>query len=139
MQECVFCKIVKGELPSAKLREGKNALAILDINPLSWGHSLIISKKHYENLLETPSEVLEEMILLSKEIGRAVITAGGFSAFNLLQSSGSAAGQVIMHIHFHIIPRKPDDGIGILWKTFKYKEGELQEIAEKIKGRLPQG
>jgi histidine triad (HIT) family protein len=136
MTECVFCKIIEKEIPANVLYENQKAIAILDINPVSVGHTLIISKGHYENLLDAPVEILKEMIAVSKKVAKALMATTDSAGFNLLQSNNRAAGQVIPHIHFHIIPRKVGDGVGFRWETFKYKEGQMEEIADKIKKTL---
>ena len=135
MSDCLFCKIAKGEISSTKIYEDEKFLAFLDINPVNPGHALIIPKEHYKDAASTPDEVLSELIIRGKKIGKALIEGLGVDGFNLTTNNGKAAGQVIFHTHFHIIPRKSNDGLK-LWGQKKYKEGEAERIAEKIKGVL---
>jgi len=135
MNDCLFCKIIKGEIPSAKVYENEKILAFLDINPVNPGHTLIISKEHYANLVETPEEVLDEMIRAVKKIAPAVMRAMSVEGFNLGVNNGKAAGQLIFHTHFHIMPRRAEDGFKH-WKGSPYKEGEMAEVAKKIKKEL---
>ena len=135
MKDCLFCKIAKGEIPSTKIYEDEKFLAFLDINPVNPGHTLIIPKEHYKDTASTPDEVLSELIIRGKKIGKALIEGLEAEGFNFTTNNGKAAGQVIFHTHFHIIPRKSDDGLK-LWSQKKYKEGEAEEVAGKIKGVL---
>ncbi|XP_050208056.1 adenylylsulfatase HINT3 [Mercurialis annua] len=111
---CVFCRIIRGESPSFKLYEDDTCLCILDTSPLSHGHSLIIPKCHYPSLEATPPSVVAAMCSKVPLIGNAIMKATGFDSFNLLVNNGAAAGQVIFHTHIHIIPRKASD---CLWTS----------------------
>ena len=134
MNECVFCKIAQGEIPSDKIYEDNNFFAFLDIKPNNPGHTLIIPKTHYKNIYELPDETLSEIAPLIKKIAIAVkhgVTADGI---NIIMNNDSAAGQIVHHAHFHIIPRFADDGYRHwLGKPYANKE-ESAKIAEKIKG-----
>ncbi len=107
-EKCVFCKIVKGEIASRLEGESKNFIAILDINPKTKGHTLIISKEHYETLLDMPDELLGEMMGLVKSVAKKRIGEGA-EGFNVLMNSYPAAGQVVIHAHMHVLPRYSDD------------------------------
>ncbi len=135
MPDCIFCKIVNGELPSQKVYEDDDVLAFLDINPTVHGHTLIIPKEHHENILETPPELIAKIFQVIQKIAPAVLAAVEANAFNLGNNCGSVAGQVIFHTHFHLLPRKPDDGKR-LWGSRPAREGELEELEEKIKRNL---
>jgi histidine triad (HIT) family protein len=135
MNDCIFCKIIKGEIPSTKIYEDDKFLAFLDIGPINFGHTLVVQKEHYKDTLDTPDEVLSELIVVGKKIGQALTKGLGAEGFNLTTNNGKAAGQVIFHTHFHIIPRRLDDGL-THWEKKKYKEGEAKEIAIKIKKGL---
>ena len=113
---CIFCKIVSGEIPADKIYEDESLLAFLDIAPVNPGHVLVIPKKHYENIEETPEEVLCWLIKKVKEVGLAVKNGLGVSGYNIVQNNGSVAGQVVPHLHFHIIPRKENDNLH-LWQV----------------------
>ncbi|XP_010547140.1 PREDICTED: adenylylsulfatase HINT3-like [Tarenaya hassleriana] len=112
--DCVFCKIISGESPSLKLYEDDMCLCILDTNPLSHGHSLIIPKSHFPTLESTPPPVVAAMCSKVPLISNAIVKATGSDSFNLLVNNGAAAGQVIFHTHIHIIPRKERD---CLWAS----------------------
>jgi len=127
MEDCIFCKIVKGEIPSYKLFENEHVLAFLDIMPASEGHSLVIPKKHFENLMDVPEKELEETMKIVQKVAKAVMKATHAEGFNVIQSNYRAAGQVVPHLHFHIIPRNEDDG-----NHFHLNHGNLgKEQAEK--------
>lgn len=128
---CVFCKIIKGELPCVKVYEDDKALAFLDIQPINPGHTLIVPKEHFENLLDTPEEALAEMMKVVKKIAPAVLKGTGCSAFNLGVNTRPEAGQIVMHTHFHIIPRYQGDGYK-LWGAKAYGPGEMEDVGGRI-------
>ena len=136
--DCVFCSIVKGEIPANIVAQNANALAFLDINPFSDGHTVIISKKHYKYLSETPKEVLDDMINLCKEvadiINKSKLKPWGF---NYLSNEGAVAGQVVMHVHMHVIPKYGKDE-GFRFGEAKHKiikpVEEVFKIIKKAKG-----
>jgi histidine triad (HIT) family protein len=134
MSQCVFCKILSGELPCAKVNENKFCLAFLDINPATNGHVLCIPKKHYEFLTDVPEEELKELIIFTQKTGEAVQKAMNVNGFNILQSNHSDAGQVVPHVHFHIIPRKKGDMLSFEQSRKKLSQQELLSIAQKISG-----
>ena len=110
MNDCIFCKIVKGEIPCNKVYENKQILAFLDIHPTNKGHTLIIPKEHYADLTETPDNILSELSKTIKEIGPKIVDAVNANGFNVISNVKAAAGQVIFHTHVHIIPRFEGDG-----------------------------
>ena len=131
MEECLFCKIVKGELPSSKLYEDEDTLAFLDLFPVKKGHSLVISKEHYENIFDVPAESLSKISSVMKNVADAVKKGVNADGISIAQSNGKDAGQVIPHIHFHVMPRFKDDGLK-LWPQGKYEEGEMDKFKEDI-------
>ena len=131
MEECLFCKIVKGELPSSKLYEDEDTLAFLDLFPVNKGHSLVISKEHYENIFDVPEETLSKVSSVMKTVADAVKKGVNADGISIAQSNGKNAGQVIPHIHFHVMPRFKDDGLK-LWPQGKYEEGEMDKFKEDI-------
>ena len=135
MQDCIFCKLVKGEIPSAKVYEDKDVLAFLDIGPVNKGHTLVIPKKHYETIWEIPDKTLEVLITKSKTISKAIEKALKADGVNIMISNRKAAGQLVPHAHIHIIPRHEGDGFKY-WAQGKYEEGEMQSYAEMIKKNL---
>jgi len=129
---CVFCKIIAGEIPSYKVYENERVLAFLDIKPIRPGHTLVIPKKHVANFEEIESDDLAAVIQAVKEIGKRVKEKLGYESYNVLENNDSAAGQVIPHIHFHIIPRVAGDGLN-RWPETEYAEGEAEETMNKLK------
>jgi len=131
MEDCIFCKIIKGELPCSKLYEDDKVFAFLDIAPVNKGHALVIPKEHYETLMDIPDDILKEVSVIVKKIAEAVKKAVNADGISIGQSNYKAAGQLVPHIHFHIMPRFEDDGLK-LWPQGKYKEGEMDSYREKI-------
>lgn len=132
---CLFCKIIAGEIPAHKIYEDEEVFAFLDIHPINPGHTLVVPKAHYANLVDAPPELLASLIKATQKIAKAVISATGMDNFNLGVNNGSLAGQVIFHLHFHIMPRYADDHHQ-LWHGQDYKAGEAEEIAGKIRKLL---
>lgn len=130
--DCIFCKIVNGEIPSYKVYEDDNTLAFLDIAPVNPGHTLVIPKKHYANFEEIPEEDLCELIKVVKKVGQSIKEGLGVEGYNVMENNDPIAGQIIPHIHFHVIPRLGGDGLK-LWRQSEYKEGEAEETLNKIK------
>ncbi|MDP3995219.1 MAG: HIT family protein [bacterium] len=132
MQDCIFCKIVAGEIPSHKVYEDDEVLAFLDINPVNPGHTLVIPKEHYKDLLDTPPELASKLIQAVRDIAPAILKAVGADSFNLGLNNGATAGQVVFHTHLHIMPRFPNDGHK-LWHGTSADQEELKKIADDIK------
>lgn len=133
--DCIFCKIISGEIPSYKVYEDDKVLAFLDINPINPGHTLLIPKEHYENTLETPDELLQHMLATVKKITPAILQAVGVEAWNLGVNSGKESGQIVFHTHWHIMPRFESDGHQH-WHGKPYQEGEAEEVTKKIKNNI---
>ena len=131
MEDCLFCKIVKGELPSSKLYEDEDTLAFLDLFPVNKGHSLVIPKEHYETIFDIPEDILSKVSSVMKNVADAVKKGVNSEGISIAQSNGKDAGQVIPHIHFHVIPRFKNDGLK-LWPQGKYEEGEMDKFKEDI-------
>ena len=136
MADCIFCKIVEGQIPCAKLMEDDHVISFLDINPINPGHALVVPKKHYPTLFEIPVEELEACIRASQKIAKAVFTAVGASGLNLLQNNFRSAGQLVDHVHFHLIPRDEGDGFLTSWPGRPYPAGALEKVLEKVKARI---
>ncbi len=134
--ECVFCRIVAGELPSEKVFENEFVLAFLDINPTSRGHTLVVPKDHYKDLLSTPEQALREVVAVLPKVAAAVVRATGAAGFNVLQSNSACAGQVVPHIHFHVVPRRKGDGIGLGFRQAPAVRDELSKTAAAIRAAL---
>ena len=133
---CLFCKIVLGQIPATKIYENDNVLSFLDIGPVTTGHTLIIPKQHYEKVDQCPPEILGLVFSCMGKVAGAVCNAMNADGYNVLCNNGQAAGQVIGHLHFHIIPRTTGDGVFDHWPSFKYAEGKIEEIAEQISKML---
>lgn len=129
---CVFCKIVSGELPCYKIYENSDVLVFLDINPVNMGHCLVIPKKHFDNIYETPEDTLANMITVAKIASRAIKAAMKADGVNVTMNNDSMAGQVIFHSHMHVIPRFAGDGFGLWQSKGPYISGEAERTAEKI-------
>ncbi len=128
--DCIFCKIVKGEIPCYKIYEDSDCLAFLDIGREGYGHTLVIPKKHSANLVETDMENLQKTMQVAKKIGEHYIKNCGFEGFNLIINNGESAGQSIFHLHIHIIPRKRGDKLN-MW-DMPVDETELSEVQQKL-------
>ncbi|MGD2174918.1 MAG: HIT family protein [Candidatus Brocadiaceae bacterium] len=136
MADCVFCRIVAGEIPAAKLIETDKVISFLDINPVNPGHALVVPKRHVASFLDLQQDELHTTIFIAKRVAGAVTEATQSPAFNILQNTGEAAGQKIDHVHLHVIPRKPDDGFSLGWRQLEYEEGELEALQESIEQML---
>lgn len=132
MSDCIFCKIIRGELPSSKVYEDEDILAILDIKPTNHGHTLIFPKTHSKNIEETSEETLAKLIKVVKKVGKSIKENLPAASYNVCENNDEAAGQVIPHLHFHVVPRHRDDGIR-MWPQRSYPDGREAEILEKIK------
>ena len=133
MEDCLFCKIVAGKIPAAKVYENSNVISFLDIMPANKGHCLVVPKKHYENLLDISDEDLKNLILAAKKITKALSLSIGNGSYNIIMNNGKEAGQLVDHAHIHIIPRFKGDRLRIKWSHKKYIEKEMKSIQEKIK------
>ena len=136
MADCVFCKIIAGEIPAAKLLEDERTISFLDISPVNRGHALVVPKRHVAGLLDLADEEICAAMLMVRRVAAAVKAATGCPAFNVLQNDGEAAGQLVPHAHFHVIPRSPDDGFKPGWRQLKYAEGELELLQAAIRRHL---
>ena len=134
--ECIFCKMVAGQIPVAKIYEDQVVLAFLDIGPVSDGHTLVIPKQHFERVHDCPAGLLGEVASRLGKIAGAVSVAMNCDGYNVLCNNGRAAGQLIKHVHFHIIPRNVDDGVFNRWPDYEYPEGKIEAIAESISKNL---
>ncbi len=136
MSSCIFCKIIAGEIPAAKIYEDDLVLAFLDIGPINFGHTLVIPKEHHESSATIPEETAGRMFRVGSRIGIALKRKFEYEAFNLHLADGTAAGQVVMHAHLHVVPRGVEDGFRWNWRQLSYKEGEIKEFAEELSARV---
>lgn len=134
---CVFCSIVKGEIPATKVYEDEDVLAFMDIGPVVKGHTLVIPKNHHNPITDTPVPVLQKLIAVVQRIARAQFAGLEADGINVSQANGQTAGQVVPHIHFHVIPRFAADGHHWNWTPHKYDTpAEMQSYADRIRQSL---
>ena len=136
MEDCIFCKIVRNEIPSQRIYEDDRYLVFLDISPVNVGHALLIPRQHYADVDSTPPEVLAHLAKIAQKIAPAIVGATGAEAYNITINNGAAAGQMVSHVHLHLIPRFEDDGFHAWHGRKPYGEGEMAATAEKIKEEL---
>lgn len=131
---CIFCKIANGEIPSKTLYEDEKFRVILDLGPATKGHALILPKEHYANLYDLPEEEAGEVMKLAKKMVVKITDKLGCEGFNLVQNNGDLAGQTVFHFHLHMIPRYQADRQTIGWKPQEVTQEELEEIKNQIIG-----
>lgn len=129
---CIFCKIISGEIPSKLIYEDDDFKAILDVSPATVGHVLILPKCHAETLLDLPDDKASKILILAKKIIKAMMQVHGFTNYNLIQNNGRIAGQTVSHFHLHLIPRYSVDEVG-LWTPHENDPSVTEENAEKIR------
>ena len=131
--DCIFCKIAAGEIPSATLFEDEDFRVILDLGPASKGHALIIPKEHYRNLYDIDEELASKAIVLAKKMVKKMTDVLGCDGYNIVQNNEEAAGQTVFHFHMHMIPRYKDDNVGFGWHMGKLTDQDRDEILGKMK------
>lgn len=131
-QNCIFCKIANGEIPSKTIYEDDDFRVILDLGPATKGHALILPKQHYPNLYELPDEVASKAMILAKKMAIKITKNLECEGFNLVQNNGELAGQTVFHFHLHLIPRYKDDNQRIGWNPGKPTQEDLEEIKNTI-------
>lgn len=139
MSDCIFCKIVNGEIPSSKVYEDENVVAFLDISQVTQGHTLVIPKVHKENLYELTPEIAENIFSVVPKIANALKSTFNPIGLNLVNNNGEKAGQSVFHFHAHLIPRYGEgDGFGAVWKSnqSQYGQEDFQKMTEDIKKNL---
>ena len=132
MNDCIFCRIVKGDIPAAKVYEDDKFIGFLDIRPLNKGHTLLIPKEHHETIMDIPKEDLAKMCQVVKDIAKALSLAIAPDGYNIFCNNRKAAGQEVPHLHFHIAPRFLNDHHTFKWTHGSYKPGEMEAIKQKI-------
>lgn len=135
MNECIFCKIINGEIPANIIYQDEQTLAFLDISPVNPGHTLIIPKNHHETILDCPLEIQTAMMKTLELITPVILKAVNSDGFNVNVNTKAVAGQVVPHYHLHIIPRHQGDGLE-LWHGQPYAAGEAENVAAAIKNEL---
>ncbi len=132
-ENCIFCKLANGDIPTATLYEDEDFRVILDVSPATKGHALIIPKEHYANLYELDDGLAAKVLVLAKKMITKLTDILGCDGYNIVQNNGEAAGQTVFHFHLHMIPRYKNDGIGLNWKMGKLTDEDREELLAKIK------
>lgn len=130
--DCIFCKIANGEIPSKTIYEDEEFRVILDLGPATKGHALILPKDHFANLYELPDETAANVMKIAKKMAAQMTEKLGCDGFNLVQNNGETAGQTVFHFHLHLIPRYKNDGQKIGWNPGSPSQEELEEIKNTI-------
>ncbi|MHA1873838.1 MAG: HIT family protein [Candidatus Heimdallarchaeaceae archaeon] len=130
-QNCIFCQIINGK-EALKIYEDKKTVCLLDINPISCGHCLIIPKKHFKNIFDINDDYLKDVISTSKKVSELLKQKLNATGVNILHASGKSAQQSVFHFHLHVVPRYKNDGLDT-WPKSDYKEKSLKEVYQKIK------
>lgn len=134
MSDCIFCKIIAGDIPSSKVYEDADVFALLDIKPVNPGHTLVIPKKHYVNIHDMPDEMVGKVAIVAKKIADAILKLGA-KGVNIGMNNGAGAGQVVFHAHTHVMPRYGKDSFN-LWVGKEYDGDERELVADKIRQQL---
>ena len=129
-ENCIFCKIIAGEIPSTAVYEDEDFRAILDVNPAARGHVIILPKKHAANIFELEEAEAAKVFPIAKKIATALMKTYHCDGVNILQNNGEAAGQTVFHLHVHVVPRYYGDGVNIMWKPGETPD--LQAVADEI-------
>lgn len=132
MSDCIFCKIVSGEIPSATIYENDEFKVILDRFPANEGHVLILVKEHVANIYEIDPEKAGRLFTLAAKIARIMKERLGFDHMNVMQNNGTVAGQTVFHFHLHLIPRYEDDGITIAYKPLELTDEQIEDMRKKL-------
>ena len=134
-EECLFCAIASGKIPSFKVYENDNFVAFLDINPANIGHIILITKKHFSSIMEVDPTIMSEMFLVARALSLPLLEEG-YDGVNFLVQIGDAAGQRVPHMYLHIVPRKKGDQIPLAWNPQKATEAQLKEMRDKLASRV---
>jgi len=134
--ECIFCKIIRGDIPCAKVLETDSVLAFLDIAPVNKGHTLVIPKAHCVDIWDLPTSLAQDLMVAVQKVGQALKLGLGAAGMNVGMNNGAAAGQLVPHAHWHVIPRFAGDGL-TLWPQKSYADPEeMNQTAQKISGSI---
>lgn len=134
--DCIFCKIANGEIPSATLYEDEDFRVILDVGPASYGHALLLPKKHYANLFELPEELAGKALIVVKKIATVMNETLDCDGLNVVQNNGEAAGQTVFHFHMHMVPRYKKDTVKIGWKIGKLSDADRDKLVEALANKI---
>lgn len=133
---CIFCKIIAGDIPSATVYEDRDFKVIMDISPAAKGHLIILPKKHAADLFELDEDTASKVLFVAQKVAKAVKEELNCDGINILQNNGEAAGQTVFHYHVHIIPRYDGDTVQMTWEHGKYADGEAAELAAAIASKV---
>jgi histidine triad (HIT) family protein len=131
--DCVFCKIVAGDIPALTVLDTPDALAFLDVSPLAPGHVLLVPKSHAATLADMTAKQAADIAQHLPRLTQVILDATGANGINILQNNGREAGQVVEHVHFHLIPRCEGDGLGYRWSAQSYAEGAAEKMRQAIR------
>ena len=132
LDNCIFCKIINGDIPSRRIYEDENFVVMMDVSPASKGHSLLLPKEHYANMFEMPEELLAEVLKVAQKVAAKMMTALNADGINILQNNGEAAGQTVFHYHMHLIPRYNGEEPMLTWEPKSYSADEMDAIKSSI-------
>jgi len=138
MTDCIFCKIISGKIPAEILFEDNHVISLLDINPINFGHALILPKKHCKDFLDLPPESYHNILQAASIVTKALVQSLHLEGYNLFSNNGTIAGQSVFHFHLHITPRYPDDNIRFVLKLKEYPDGELKQFGTIIRQQIQQ-
>ncbi len=130
--DCIFCKLANGDIPTRSIYEDEDFKVILDAAPATRGHALILPKEHADNLYQLSEETTGKAFILAKRLAGSMTEALGCQGFNIVQNNGETAGQTVFHFHIHLIPRYSDDGQGTFWEPRHYSDEALDEIRSQL-------
>ena len=134
--DCIFCKIAKGDIPSATVYESSDFKCILDVAPANRGHALIITKEHYDNIFQLDAETAAKIFSFATVAAKAIKEETGCEGMNVLQNNGAVAGQTVNHFHLHLVPRNQGDGVNMSWSPKDTDSEEQKVLAKAIKSRI---
>ena len=135
-QDCIFCKIAKGDIPSVTVYENHDFRVIMDINPASRGHMLILPKEHYKDIFDLDAETAGKLFTLASEVAKAMKRVLGCEGMNIVQNNGAIAGQTVFHFHLHLIPRYEGDHVQVGWEPGTSNPEDLQFVAAEVRKRI---
>ncbi|NLZ83175.1 MAG: HIT family protein [Clostridiales bacterium] len=136
MENCIFCKIIAGSIPSTTVYEDEDFKAIMDISPAAKGHVIILPKKHVANIYEMDDNIASKVLIVAKKVAIAIKGEFQCAGLNIVQNNGELAGQTVFHYHMHVIPRKQGDKVKFTWEQGSYQDGEAEQIAKALEKRI---
>ena len=134
--DCIFCKIAKGEIPSATIYENSDLRVFLDVAPANRGHALIVPKEHYDNIFRIDGETAGKVFAMATAVARAIKAETGCDGMNLVQNNGEVAGQTVNHFHLHLVPRFEGDEVKVTWTQHETVAEEQEMLAKALKKRI---